>query len=50
MACPAMACWSCRTSFGPPVVPEGKLAPWGLLIVHGLEYVEPPADGPGVGG
>lgn len=32
---------------GDPVVPEGRLAPWGLLIVHGLEYVEPPADMPG---
>src|SRR4051812_15670750 len=32
---------------GGPVVPEGKFAPWGLLIVHGSEYVEPPADWPG---
>ncbi len=29
---------------GKPVVPEGKLAPWGLVIVHGLETVEPPDD------
>jgi hypothetical protein len=35
---------------GEPVVPEGRLAPWGLLIVHGPEYVEPPAELPGENG
>ena len=30
---------------GEPVVPEGRLAPWGLLIVHGVERVEPPLVG-----
>ena len=29
---------------GEPVVPEGKLAPFGLLIVCGPEYIEPPVD------
>ena len=32
---------------GEPVVPEGRLAPWGLLIVHGRDYVEPPVELPG---
>ncbi len=32
---------------GKPVVPEGKLAPWGLLIRHGAKLVEPPAELPG---
>lgn len=32
---------------GEPVVPEGRLAPWGLLIVCGQDYIEPPADLPG---
>lgn len=31
---------------GGPVVPDGKLASFGLLIVCGPEYVEPPADMP----
>ena len=29
---------------GGPVVPAGRLAPWGLLVVCGPEYVPPPAD------
>ncbi|AMV25252.1 hypothetical protein VT84_12705 [Gemmata sp. SH-PL17] len=29
---------------GEPVVPEGKLAPFGLLIVCHLEHVEAPDD------
>ena len=31
---------------GEPVVPAGRLAPWGLLVVCGPEYVPPPLDGP----
>lgn len=31
---------------GEPQVPEGRLAPWGLVIVCGPEYVEPPAEMP----
>jgi hypothetical protein len=27
---------------GPPEVPDGALAPWGLVIVYGPAYVEPP--------
>ncbi|AMV25163.1 hypothetical protein VT84_12260 [Gemmata sp. SH-PL17] len=29
---------------GEPVVPEGKLAPFGLVIVCGPEHIEPPDD------
>src|SRR5262249_39806242 len=29
---------------GKPVVPEGTLAPWGLLIIRGAERVEPPTE------
>ena len=29
---------------GAPVVPAGRLAPWGLLVVCGPEYVDPPPD------
>jgi len=29
---------------GEPVVPDGKLAPWGLLIVCEAESIDPPAD------
>lgn len=29
---------------GEPVVPDGRLAPWGLVIVLGPEYVDPPVD------
>src|SRR5436190_964475 len=32
---------------GEPEVPEGRLAPWGLLIVHGRDPVEPPVELPG---
>ncbi len=31
---------------GKPAIPEGKLAPWGLLIIHGPEHVEPPTEMP----
>ena len=34
---------------GEPVVPEGRLAPWGLLITLGLDHIEAPADLPGRG-
>ena len=29
---------------GESVVPEGRLAPWGLLITFGPEHIEPPPD------
>jgi len=29
---------------GEPVVPAGKLAPWGLLIVCAAEHIDPPPD------
>jgi hypothetical protein len=32
---------------GEPVVPEGKLAPWGLLLIAGPERIEPPTSLPG---
>jgi hypothetical protein len=35
---------------GEPEVPDGRLAPWGLIIVCGPEVVEPPADLPGEAG
>lgn len=31
---------------GEPLIPEGRLAPWGLVLVLGPEVVEPPADLP----
>ena len=31
---------------GEPEVPEGRLAPWGLVIVCGPEHIDPPADWP----
>jgi hypothetical protein len=31
---------------GAPVVPEGRLAPWGLVITFGPEHIDPPADCP----
>jgi hypothetical protein len=31
---------------GEPVVPDGRSPPWGLVIVHGPEFIEPPADRP----
>jgi hypothetical protein len=34
-------------SAGEPVVPEGRLAPWGLVIVCGPGVIEPPAVLPG---
>ena len=36
-------------SKGEPVVPAGRLAPWGLLVVCGPEHVDPPADDPAAG-
>ncbi|MDY3563393.1 hypothetical protein R5W23_004896 [Gemmata sp. JC673] len=31
---------------GEPVVPDGALAPFGLLLVLGLDHLDPPAPGP----
>lgn len=31
---------------GEPVVPEGRLAPWGVLVVLGPEHIDPPPDMP----
>lgn len=31
---------------GAPEVPEGTLAPWGLVIECGPEYIEPPDEVP----
>ena len=31
---------------GEPEVPAGRLAPWGLVIVHGPAFIEPPAKYP----
>jgi hypothetical protein len=31
---------------GAPVVPEGRLAPWGVLVVCNYDTIEPPVDWP----